>query len=285
MATELNVGDIADGANSEGLVVMLPYRCWNTNGKLVLEPVLGPENSELLLRWPFKAASLALCVIIEPFRLEMWLSSLKFVLLLDIGELQVVVGCDFDEVVDGPTLCWTTANGIRLCSESVDLKDSLRNCFTWLFCFWMTWYRVGLASFVRTWRKIFIYFRSYNLLERLYLKNLRWNINTDALQWNFNFFILIILLMLLLQSFSFSFLAFGFLQKLFTLKLLLQLSSWGCCYWLECWAVKEKTNQVTQSLNATRVRRFVRCKKLRWNENHWMIADLQSFVVCAQILV
>lgn len=38
LATELSVGDIADEATSEGLAVMLLWRCWNMKGKLLLDP-------------------------------------------------------------------------------------------------------------------------------------------------------------------------------------------------------------------------------------------------------
>lgn len=50
-------------------------------------------------------------------------------LLLVIGELHVVAGWDL-EADGGIELCCITGYGIKLCSESVDLNDSLRNCFT-----------------------------------------------------------------------------------------------------------------------------------------------------------
>jgi hypothetical protein len=51
------------------------------------------------------------------------------VLFLDIGELQVVDGCDLDDFNVGDIeLCWTTVYGIRLGSD--DLNDSLRNSLT-----------------------------------------------------------------------------------------------------------------------------------------------------------
>lgn len=43
VATELSVGDIADEATSDGLAVMLLKRCWNMNGKLLLEPAWPDE--------------------------------------------------------------------------------------------------------------------------------------------------------------------------------------------------------------------------------------------------
>lgn len=51
-------------------------------------------------------------------------------LLFDIGELQVVAGCDLDEADGDIEPCWITVYGIKLFSGSVDLKDSLRYCFT-----------------------------------------------------------------------------------------------------------------------------------------------------------
>lgn len=69
--------------------------------------------------------------MIDPLRLVMWFRSLKLVLLFDMGELQVVGGCDLDDLVVGDIeLCCATVYGIKLLIDSVDLNDSLRNCFT-----------------------------------------------------------------------------------------------------------------------------------------------------------
>jgi hypothetical protein len=130
VATELKVGDMADDAISDGLAVMLLNRDWNKNGKLLLDPV-GPEEYSDPWFWPLVTTSLALWLMIEPLRFVMWFKSLKFVLLLDMGELQVVGGCDCDDFVVGDIkLCCATVYGIKLLIDSVDLNDSLRNCFT-----------------------------------------------------------------------------------------------------------------------------------------------------------
>lgn len=106
VATELRVGDIADDATSDGLAVMLLNLDWNKNGKLLLDPN-GPDECSTL--WPFVTTSLALWLIVDPFRFEMWFKSRKFVLLLDIGELHVVGGCDFEATATGDSeLCCAT---------------------------------------------------------------------------------------------------------------------------------------------------------------------------------
>lgn len=155
VATELNVGDMAQDATSEGLAVILLKRDWNRNGKLLS----GPDANSDPWWLPFGTTSLALWLMLFPFRFVIWFKRRKFVLLLDIGELQAVGGWDFEGCADGDIeLCWVTVYGIKLWIDSEDLNDSLRNCFTWLFCFCTTWYRVGLASFVRTcgWSKLWI---------------------------------------------------------------------------------------------------------------------------------
>lgn len=150
VATELKVGDIAQDVTSEGLAVVLMNRDWNRNGKLLFEPA-GPEEYSDPWWLAFWTTSLALWLIMFPFRFVIWFKRRKFVLLLDIGELQVVEGWDFEGCSDGDIkLCWATVYGIKLWIDSEDLNDSLRNCFTWLCCFCTTWYRVGFASFVRT---------------------------------------------------------------------------------------------------------------------------------------
>lgn len=108
VATELRVGDIADDATSDGLAVMLLNRDWNKNGKLLLDPD-GPEEYSPLWGCPLMTTSLALWLIMVPFRFEMWFKSLKLVLLFDIGELHVVGGCDFvDATVGDIELCCAT---------------------------------------------------------------------------------------------------------------------------------------------------------------------------------
>jgi hypothetical protein len=114
VATELKVGDMADDASSDGLPVMLLNRDWNKNGKLWLDPD-GPEEYSEPWWWPFAATSLALWLMVEPLRLLMWFSRRKLVLLLDIGELQVVAGCEFDDLIVGDIeLCCVTVYGIKL---------------------------------------------------------------------------------------------------------------------------------------------------------------------------
>jgi hypothetical protein len=46
LVTELNVGDMAEDATSEGLAVMLLNRDWNMKGKLLLDPGGPDENSD-----------------------------------------------------------------------------------------------------------------------------------------------------------------------------------------------------------------------------------------------
>lgn len=76
------------------------------------------------------------------------------------------------------------------------------------------------------------------------LKDLWRYVNADALQGDFGFFTGALLLLLLLERFSFGFLALGLLQQLFTLKLLLQLSSRRCCYRLKCWTeIRSEMNE------------------------------------------
>ena len=108
VATELRVGDMADDATSDGLAVILLNRDWNKNGKLLLDPD-GPDECSTLWCCPLTTTSFALWLIMDPFRFEMWFKSLKFVLLFDIGELQVVGGCDFEAMTVGDIeLCCAT---------------------------------------------------------------------------------------------------------------------------------------------------------------------------------
>lgn len=51
-------------------------------------------------------------------------------MLLETGEWHAVAGWDCVEAADGAMLCCMTVCGIKLCSDSVDLNDSLRNCLT-----------------------------------------------------------------------------------------------------------------------------------------------------------
>lgn len=73
------------------------------------------------------------------------------------------------------------------------------------------------------------------------LKDLRWNVDADALQGYFGLFTGALLM---LQRFPFGFFAIGLLQQLFALKLLLQLSSRRCCYRLKCWTeIRSEMNE------------------------------------------
>lgn len=48
--------------------------------------------------------------------------------------------------------CWSWSSCKLWWSLKSDCwNDSLKYCRTWFFCFWITWYRVGFASTVRTW--------------------------------------------------------------------------------------------------------------------------------------